>query len=187
MFASMTRAALTIMAASSVAGAQQQPPVPLDKGLVLTWVSSLGNEPDWESRVEITDTSAIGVTLRHSWNRGPKERGVQWRVSERDLMHIIRTTSRSFYGSLNEQGHDSHLASTFLMGPVGVLADLKSTGRADVEFFVPELSQLPYTGAITRVGVETFPVIYNDQRRTCSACVRRAHSRIGGRDILSCR
>ena len=165
MFKYLTLAAIGLLAADTRSIAQQPPPVPLDKGLVLTWVSSLGKEPDWESRVEIIDTSAIGVTLRHSWNRGAKDRGEPWRMAERDLWHTIRATSPSFYASLNDQSHDSHLASTFLMGPVSVLAHLKSKGRADVQFFQPELSQLPYTGTITRVGFEAFPVVYNDQRR----------------------
>ena len=165
MFAYITRATICLLAATGVAKPQHAP-VPLDKGLVLTWVSSLANEPDWESRVEIVDTSAIGITLRNSWNRGQKERGNQWRMAERDLMHIIRATSRSFYASLIDPNHDSYLASTFLMAPVAVLTDLKSTGRAEIEFFVPELSRWPYTGTIARTSVEPFPVIYNDQRRS---------------------
>lgn len=160
--------ALLLIATAGMAGAQRRAAVPLDKGLVLTWVSSLGKEPDWESRVEIVDSSEVAVTLRNSWNRGSKPGADQWRTSERDLMHLIRQTTRSFYGSLIDPNHDSYLASTFLMAPVAVLTDLKTSGRADVEFHVPELSRMPYTGTITRVSGEAFPVVFNDQRTTVS-------------------
>jgi len=161
----LTIAAL-LTAPGAVADAQKPRNIPLDKGLVLTWVSSLGKEPDWESRVEIVDSSEVAVTLRNSWNRGSKPGADQWRTSERDLMHLIRQTTRSFYGSLIDPNHDSYLMATFLMAPVAVLTDLKTTARADVELYVPELSRLPYTGTITRVGGEDFPVVFNDQRTT---------------------
>lgn len=164
------RRCLTIAALLTApnAGADAQKPraVPLDRGLVLTWVSSLGKEPDWESRVEVVDSNMAAVTLRNSWNRGSKPGADKWRTAERDLMHIIRETTRSFYGSLIDPNHDSYLMATFLMAPVGVLTDLKTTARADVEFYVPELSRMPYTGTITRVGGEAFPVVFNDQRTT---------------------
>jgi outer membrane protein OmpA-like peptidoglycan-associated protein len=162
----LTTAMLSLAATASVANAQPRRSVPFDKGLVLTWVSSLGKEPDWESRVEIVDSSAFVVTLRNSWNRGSRQDAVQWRSAERDLLHQTRQTTRSFYGSLIDPSHDSYLGSTFLMGPTGVLHDLKTTGRADVEFHVPELSRLPYTGTITRGSAEEFPVVFNDQRTT---------------------
>ena len=153
------------LTATSLAGAQQpNPAVHLDRGLVLTWASSLTGEPDYESRVEVLDSNATGVRLRNAWNRGSKQGSVRWRVADRDLSHEIRRTTRSFYASLVDSTHDLYLGSTFLMAPVGVLADLKATGYTDVVFFLPEFSRVPYTGTITRVGTEAFPVVFNDRR-----------------------
>jgi outer membrane protein OmpA-like peptidoglycan-associated protein len=149
---------------SGAAQTQKQPIVPLDKGVTLTWVSSLSNEPDWESRVEIVDSSEYTVRLRNSWNRGSRGTKVQWRVAERDLMHPIRLSSRSFYASMVDENHSNYLASTFFMAPAVVLQDLRTQRKADVEFFVPELSQMPYTGTLTLEGREAFPVVLNDAR-----------------------
>ena len=152
---------------TSLARAQQrQPAVHSDRGLVLTWVSSLSGEPDYESRVEVVDSNWAAVTIRNSWNRGSREGAVQWRTAERDLLHQIRLTTRSFYASLIDPNHESYLTSTFLMGPVSVVGDLKASGRAEVEFFLPEFSRVAYTGTITRVRDEAFPVVFNDQRTT---------------------
>jgi outer membrane protein OmpA-like peptidoglycan-associated protein len=153
-----------LIALAGVANAQRPAAIPFDKGLALTWASSMGQEPDWESRVELIDSTAFGVTLRHSWSRGSKPGKEQWRTAERDLFHQIRQVTRSFYSSLGTEDHSSHLTSTFLMVPVPIFTELKTSGRADVEFLVPEVSQLPYTGTLTRVGVEPFSVVFNDSR-----------------------
>ena len=152
------------LAVTSTAHAPKQPIVPLDRGVMLTWVSSLSGEPDYESRVEIVDSSEYAVRLRNSWNRGSRANKVQWRVAERDLMHPIRLSSRSFYASMVDENHDNYLASTFFMAPAVVLQDLRTQHKADVEFFVPELSQMPYTGTLTLEGREAFPVVLNDAR-----------------------
>ena len=158
--------AVSLVASNITARAQKPAGVPLDRGLTLTWVSSLSGEPDYESRIEIVDSNAYAVTLRNAWNRGARQSGVPWRTSERDLMHQIRISSRSFYASTIDENHDSYLTSTFLMAPVSVREDLRARGAADVEFFVPELSRMPYTGTVTRAGVEAFPVVFNDARTT---------------------
>jgi outer membrane protein OmpA-like peptidoglycan-associated protein len=163
-----------LVATGSIANAQRQPVVPLDRGLTLTWVSSLSGEPDYESRIEIVDSSAYTVTLRNSWNRGSRGGKVQWHVSERDLMHQIRLSSRSFYASIINENHDDYLTSTFFMAPVAVLEDLRAHGSANVEFFVPELSQMPYTGTLTRLGAEGFPVVFNDTRTSVRAIRAKA-------------
>lgn len=153
-----------VLATSSIGNAQRQPNVPLDRGLTLTWVSSLSGEPDYESRIELVDSNAYTITMRNSWNRGSRDGKVQWRSAERDLMHQIRLSTRSFYASMIDENHDNYLTSTFFMVPVPVLEDLKAHGTANVELFVPELSRMPYTGTVTRVGGEAFPVVFNDTR-----------------------
>ena len=50
------------------------------------------------------------------------------------------------------------------MAPVAVLQDLRTQRKADVEFFVPELSQVAYTGTLRFEGHEAFPVVLNDAR-----------------------
>jgi outer membrane protein OmpA-like peptidoglycan-associated protein len=157
---------LVAVGALTCAAHRSHAQVPLARGLTLTWVSSLSREPDYESRVEILDSTDVGVSLRNSWNRGSKQGAVQWRTADRDLLHEIRLTTRSFYASLGNSNHEPFVGSTFLMGPAAVLADLKAKGRTDVEFVIPEFSFLPFTGTLTREGVEPFPVVLNDKRVT---------------------
>lgn len=156
--------AILLVVTAGVANAQRSASIPFDKGLVLTWVSSISNEPDWETRVEIVDSSAFSVTLRHSWSRGSQPGATRWRVEEFDLTHRIREVARSFYVSLGYDKHSAYLASTFFMTPVPVITKLKANGTANVDFFVPEISQLPFKGTLTRVGLEPVSVVFNDAR-----------------------
>ena len=160
----LTIAAVCLTTVIGTAQPQKQPVVPLAKGVTLTWASSLPDEPDWESRVEIVDSTELGLRLRNSWNRGSRANKVQWRVAERDLIDPIRLSSRSFYAATVDENHDNYLASTFLMAPVAVLQDLRTERKAQVEFFVPELSQVAYTGTLTLEGREAFPVVLTDAR-----------------------
>lgn len=157
---------VAVLAVASAADAQKQPIIPLDRGLTLTWASSLANEPDYESRVEIIGTNEFGVTMRNSWNRGSRPGAETWRRSDRDLVHQVRLSTRSFYASIPGDNHDLYLASTFLMASTSIWQDLRVHGKADVEFLVPELSQMAYTGTITRQSDETLPIVYNDARTT---------------------
>jgi hypothetical protein len=158
--------ATALAAAGGVVDAQQYRTVPFDRGVVLTWVSSLSREPDYETRMEVVDTNAFGITLRKSWNRGSRPGAERWRTVERDLMHQIRLTTPSFYASHIDANEDSYLASTSYMTSVAILQEIKVRGRADVEFYLPELSRAAYTGSISRAGIEAFPVVFNDTRVT---------------------
>ncbi|HEX6049825.1 MAG TPA: OmpA family protein [Gemmatimonadaceae bacterium] len=156
--------AILLVITAGAAYAQRSINIPFDKGLVLTWVSSISNEPDWETRLEIVDSSAFSVTLRHSWSRGSRPGATRWRMEEFDLTHRIREVTRSFYVSLGNDRHDAYLASTFFMMPLPALRELEASGRANVSFFVPEISQLPFKGTLTRAGLEPVSVVFNDAR-----------------------
>src|SRR5262245_9176739 len=84
------------LAANDSADGQRRPDVPLAQGLVLTWVSSVPREPDYESRLEVTRADRNAITLRSSWNRGSRPGAERWQHADRLLLHDVRRTSHAF-------------------------------------------------------------------------------------------
>jgi outer membrane protein OmpA-like peptidoglycan-associated protein len=155
-----------VAAADRIANAQRPAALPLERGLVLSWVSSLKGEPDYESRMEITGTSNAAVTLRNSWNRGSRQGAVQWHTANRGLAHDVRRSTHSLYSSIIDTDPNDYSRSALDMGSAVMLDELKRQGWTKVEFFVPELYRTAYKGTLSRVGSESFPVVFNGQRTT---------------------
>jgi outer membrane protein OmpA-like peptidoglycan-associated protein len=155
--------ALVLVTTRSAAG-QERRGVPLAPGLILTWASSLRGEPDYETRMEVTDANGTAVTLRSSWNRGSRATGQQWHHADRSLSHDVRRTTHAFYASEREKPHMDYATWTLEMASGAILGELKTRGQSTVRMSLPELSRLPYEGTLTRVGYETFPVVFNGQR-----------------------
>lgn len=155
--------ALVLFTTSSAAG-QQRRSVPLAPGLILTWASSLRGEPDYETRMEVTGANGTAVTLRSSWNRGSRASGQRWHHVDRSLSHEVRRTAHGFYQSESEKPHMDYATWTLEMVSGAILGELKQRGQTTVRMSLPELSRLPYEGTLTRVGYETFPVVFNGQR-----------------------
>lgn len=163
----LVAAAMVIPAfARSVPTASQASSIPLERGLTLSYVSSISGEPDYEEIivVERADTDAIG--LRISWNRGPDRR---WKVFRRPVSRRERQRAHAFYNYADERDTTQYRGYALAMGTSAVLGELKREGRADVAVLVPELARrTPYRGTLTRVGdrPEPFSVILDSKRVT---------------------
>ena len=165
MFRHMTLTA-AVLVAHSMANAQRPSAVPFQQGLVMSWVSSLKGEPDYESRMEITGANSEAVTLLSSWNRGSRQGAVSWQTADRMLSHSVRHATHSLYSSHLANDPNDYSRAALDMGSAVMLDELKRQGSTRAEFYVPELYRTPYKGTLTRAGAESFPVLFNGQRKT---------------------
>jgi outer membrane protein OmpA-like peptidoglycan-associated protein len=146
----------------------QEPAVPFEPGLSLTWASSLTGEPDYEGRLTLLRADSEAATMRISWNRRSRQGQARWVSDERQLPDSDRRLARSGNGWAKEDDPAEYPGSPYFMASVAVLNELKRQGRASVELLIPEASPAPYTGALERIGTapEQFPVLVNGRRVT---------------------
>lgn len=141
----------------------QQPRVPLQRGLTLTYADSYTNgEPDYESLIVIESLDSGNAQLRTSWNRGGR-----WRYFSRPLSRRERERARSIYKYGDESDTTRYRGYAISMASGVILEELKRTGRAEVAVLVPEVSKrTPYRGTLTRTSsaAEAFPVILDGRR-----------------------
>lgn len=144
------------------AGAGQGVQIPLERGLTLSYVTSLKGEPDFENIVMIESADSDEVRLRISWNRGDR----RWKFFRRPLSRRERLRARSFYTYAQANDRNERRGYAYSMATGVVLDALKREGRADVALLVPNLAPLaPYRGTLNRVGgSEPFSVLMDGQR-----------------------
>jgi outer membrane protein OmpA-like peptidoglycan-associated protein len=144
----------------------QEPAIPFEPGVSLTWASSLTGEPDHESRLTVVRADSAAATVRISWNRRSPQGRTRWVSDERQLTDGDRRLARSSNGWSKEDDSTEYRGSPYSMASAAVLDELKRQGRVSIELLVPEASSAPYTGVLRRVGTapESFPVLVNGRR-----------------------
>ena len=141
--------------------------VPYEKGLRLSWVSTLPGESDYETILSVTSTTEDAAVIRVSWNRGPDRR---WKSIERPMSRRERQVGRAFYHYAEEAGANQFRGYAFGMATQTILKSLKETGAAQVAFLLPEVARTPYRGTLTRVGSgdEPFELLVDGKQVTVS-------------------
>jgi outer membrane protein OmpA-like peptidoglycan-associated protein len=138
--------------------AAQGPRVPFARNLQLTWASSLGGEPDFETVITVLQVDSGEARLRVSWNRGAERR---WQAVEGKLSSRERRLARSLYFYASSSDPREFRGSTQSMVSAAIHGELSRTGKANVVLLMPGVSNVPYRGTLQRVGTgtEPFPVL----------------------------
>ncbi len=155
----------------------QSPKLPFAPHLQLTWASSLAGEPDYETVITVLKADSGEAVLQVAWNRGAERK---WRTVERRLSSRERRLARSFYFYSSTSDPREFRGTTQSMLSGAVLRQIKETGRADVVLLVPSLSNVPFRGAMARLGSapEAFPVLLDGRPVTLPGI--RARGRLQG-------
>ncbi len=156
--------ALAVLTAAR-AGAGQTPRIPLERGLTLSYVTSLKGEPDFEEILLLEAADSNAVQLRISWNRGDRH----WKSARRPVSRRERLLGRSFYTYARPNERDQHRGYAYSMATGAVLTALEREGRSEVALLIPNLDpSVPYRGPLTRVGAgpEPFPLLLDGRRIT---------------------
>lgn len=157
----------------------QAPAVPFKPGLQLTWASSLGGEPDYETVVTVLKVDSAESRLRISWNRGTERK---WQSVERPVSSRERRMARSLYFYASGSDPREFRGTTPSLASGAIHGELKRNGRADVVVLMPAVSNVPFRGTLQRVGAgtEPFPVLL-DGRPVTVPGIRARGTMIGER------
>ncbi len=148
--------------------AAQAPRIPLERGLTLSYVTSLKGEPDFEEIILVEAADSNAVQLRISWNRGDRH----WKSARRPVSRRERLLGRSFYTYARPNERDQHRGYAYSMATGAVLTALEREGRSEVALLIPNLDPAaPYRGTLTRVGArpEPFSLLLDGQRVSVGA------------------
>jgi len=151
--------------------------VPFTAGQQLTWSISQPGEHDYEAVLTILTSDTATATVRWSWNRGADRRWKEW---ERPLSVRERRRARSAYMYAQEGGRNEYRGTTPAMISAAVLNEIKTQGRADVVWLLPQISSRPFRGTAERVGsgTEPFSVLMDGQPTTLQGI--RVHAKLHG-------
>jgi outer membrane protein OmpA-like peptidoglycan-associated protein len=153
--------------------AAQEPRVPFEAGVQLTWAIVMPGEPDYEAVLTVLTADTLEAGIRWSWNRGEER---VWKEAERSLSTRERRRARSAYFYAEEGDRNEYRGSTPAMISAVILEELKTTGRAEVVWLYPQLSARPFRGTLERMGseIESFPVLLDGRVVTLPAIRARA-------------